>query len=115
MNTTDGVSTVAERVAAGAAWLDENRPRWEDYIDLERLMLDDEEDCILGQLYGGFNEAPDELVTPGWRATHLGFDLMLPSPWNQFPDEYQYTPERMRELEAEWRRLIESRRAEVTP
>jgi len=48
------VSTIAERVAAGAAFLDEHDPDWwkadvERAIDLETLALDWPDRCVLGQ------------------------------------------------------------------
>jgi hypothetical protein len=48
------VSAVAERVAAGAAFMDEHDPGWwradvEQAIDLDRLLMDQPDRCILGQ------------------------------------------------------------------
>lgn len=42
--------TIPERVAQGAAWLDEHYPGWERHIDLTRLDLSDPCRCVLGQL-----------------------------------------------------------------
>lgn len=44
----------AARVAAGAAFLDERMPGWAERIDLGRLDLDDECNCVIGQLTGDY-------------------------------------------------------------
>jgi hypothetical protein len=43
------VITIAERVAAGAAFLDEHDPGWWQRIDLPTLDLSCESHCVLGQ------------------------------------------------------------------
>lgn len=45
-------TSVEQRVAAGAAWLDEHEPGWERRIDLGVLELADDCRCVLGQLSG---------------------------------------------------------------
>jgi len=50
--------TLAERVAAGAEWLDANYPGWVDHVDLVLLDIRDCEDCVLGQLAGNYWHAP---------------------------------------------------------
>ncbi len=40
-----------EEVAAGAAWLDANRPGWVDGVDLETLDMNDCARCVLGQTF----------------------------------------------------------------
>lgn len=47
------MDTVADRVARGAAWLDENYPNWVDSIDLAVLDLADCYLCMMGQVYTG--------------------------------------------------------------
>lgn len=47
------MSTTAERVARGAAWLDEKYPGWFNKIDLSILDLADCTQCVLGQVYTG--------------------------------------------------------------
>lgn len=42
---------IAERVARGAAWLDENYPTWWERIDLATLNIASCSDCVLGQVY----------------------------------------------------------------
>lgn len=50
-----------ERVARGAAQLDETRPGWFRDVDLETLAVDDTESCVLTQLYGSFSEGVNAL------------------------------------------------------
>lgn len=45
--------SVAERVAHGAAWLDERYPGWVDAIDLGKLNVASCHACVLGQVYTG--------------------------------------------------------------
>lgn len=94
-------ATIEERIAAGAAWLDANRPGWVDRIDLDTLRLDNPCRCILGQEYGDFYTAPYEIRgVLGEMATQLGFDAKLTD------DGADYA-----ELTEAWQRLILARRA----
>lgn len=43
-----------DRIARGAALLDEEMPGWAEKISLEILDINDSEMCILAQLYGSF-------------------------------------------------------------
>ena len=69
--------TIAERVARGAALLDEKRPGWANRIIQEDLDMTSCHDCILGQVYGDYEI--------GWHSLDLqsgsefGFDL--PGGW----------------------------------
>ena len=86
----------------GAAFLTHVMPGWEDRVDLSRLNMVSETDCVAGQLYDGYVNALYSLF-PGMRATdkhavavRFGFDL---------PDwEGEYNPE---ERETQWTRLRE--------
>lgn len=69
------MSTVAERVARGAAWLDQKYPQWFLSIDLSILDLSDCTQCVLGQIYTGIIPQAEQgqvlaqairLVTQGW-------------------------------------------------
>ncbi len=51
---------LAKRVARGAALLDRVMPLWHLKIDLDRLDMDSNSNCIIGQLYGAFNVAETE-------------------------------------------------------
>ena len=90
------MSTIEERVARGAAWLDSELPGWVAEIDLNRLVLSSPCRCICGQLYGEYADRPDAI----WHtdAEH-GFNVFSddPSEWGA--------------LEDEWRRVITERRA----
>lgn len=43
-----------QRVAAGAAWLDERWPLWHNAIALDELDMSVCDRCVLGQVFGGF-------------------------------------------------------------
>jgi hypothetical protein len=112
-------ATVAERVAAGVAYLDEHDPKWwqergPNSISLSQLDLGNASKCVLGQrcpvdrwLRSGSTRFDAQLryITRGhgvwselseWAASH-GF---MASP--QKPGYYQLT--------AEWKRVIRARR-----
>lgn len=44
--------SIADRVAAGAEWLNENGPaEWWDRVNLKRLSVEDPITCVLGQVF----------------------------------------------------------------
>lgn len=99
--------TIEQRVAAGVAWLDENRPAWEETIDLDRLNLRDACLCVLGQVYGGFWK-----VVEGGRFAEDeadAFDIAAGMGFAGYDDERRDV---YYALDEGWRRVIESRRAE---
>lgn len=97
---TEEADTIAERVAAGARWLDEYEPGWVDRIDLESLDLGSCDRCIAGQLLGDFVNVDEQWPISTFRETDaLGFSLPL-----QRDLEYD-------DLTAAWRTLITARRA----
>ncbi len=103
------MSTIAERVARGAALLDEKMPGWAEHIDLDVLSLASSCRCVLGQLHPNL-EAPDDAYLDG--LSHLGVSTTDDSGYGfDTSDEDDGVYER---LTAAWRELIESRRA-VTP
>lgn len=60
--------TAENAVDNGIKWLDANGPEgWRDKIDLERLNMADGIDCILGQLYDSYWNAPEDV-----RGTTMG-------------------------------------------
>ena len=69
------LATFTERVQSGARLLDEKMPGWHDLIDIDRLDLENTENCVLGQVF-------EEPVTmPSWELS--GFDSpeeMIKSP-----------------------------------
>ena len=50
------MSTVTERVADGAAFLDEHQAGWDRDIDLVALDIGSSCECILGQIHGDFGK-----------------------------------------------------------
>ena len=90
------MATMTERVAAGAAWLDENQPGWWQRIDLGELNLASSCRCVLGQL------APPEITEDDrgtWTAIlyhfalldsdiRLGFNVSPGDSWDDLTDEW---------------------------
>lgn len=54
------MSDVVDRVARGAAWLDEKYPAWFEGIDLSTLDLGNCTRCVLGQVYTGVIPAAEQ-------------------------------------------------------
>lgn len=95
------MSTISERVQRGAEWLDTHRDTWFSDINLDELILSSPCDCVLGQLYGGFDDRPDDLED----AEDYGFNVQPHMSGSaEIAAEYDA-------LEAEWRRVITERRA----
>jgi hypothetical protein len=97
------MTAIAERVAAGAAFLDERVPDWwradrASAIDPDGLMIQSYCDCVLGQLFGTYGTGVVQLDLWDTSRTALGF----------FTDD---PPRETDVLEAEWKRLITERRA----
>lgn len=53
--------TVEERIERGAALLDEIRPGWRSQVNPDGLRMRSAEFCVLGQLYGNFYDAADDI------------------------------------------------------
>jgi hypothetical protein len=70
------------RVKAGAAFLDEKRPGWAAEIETFRLSLKSLCDCVLGQLYGFYEEAMSVLGLTSDRAIELGFTVEVYNPFS---------------------------------
>lgn len=104
--------SAAERVAAGAAWLDEHRPGWVDKIRITRLDLSSCTQCVLGQVYGHYFDAvsPDEATTTARPlrdadAAALGFEHRVDARNSAaVREDYAW-------LARAWRTLIRERRA----
>jgi hypothetical protein len=69
------MNDIADRVARGAAWLDEKYPAWFEGMDLSTLDLGNCTRCVLGQVYTGVIPAAEQgqvlaqaiaLVTAGY-------------------------------------------------
>ena len=101
--------TIEERVAKGAALLDEKVPGWEEKIDLDHLLMGTCQHCILGQAMGYY----------GSRQLHaLGFAPMDKDKSDEYMDvSYGFDKpsgahEYYTDLEAAWTTLILNRRKE---
>lgn len=113
--------TITERVAAGATWLDQNKPGWIERIRLNALSLNECEECVLGHVFGDYWRAPLADSNPNesmqatdehnLRAAAMGFTIEA-SEYNKFLNRGGDDP--WSALQAEWYRLIEERRA-VSP
>jgi len=50
--TPEMIVAADEAVATGIQWLNQNAPEnWRELVDLDKLDIDDPEDCILGQVF----------------------------------------------------------------
>lgn len=109
------MSTIAERVAAGAAFLDKREPGWDRRIDLDRLDLESACACVLGQLHFDKN-APDlsyiyairKLQIQEPRDAEFGFDVL------EGAEDFSAEEAEFEELTAEWKRVLTKRRTLVT-
>jgi hypothetical protein len=111
--------TIPQRVANGVIVLDRDHPGWIDRIDLDELHMNTACRCILGQAFGDYFDAPIGGTTnPEMERADLGFQSYVAVASAQECREIDTHPgERVRRdaeyraLEAEWRRVIEARRA----
>lgn len=103
---TTPTATVEQRVAAGAAWLDEHEPGWADRIDVAELDVGMSCSCVLGQLDGDFHDGMQERGLSVARAGQLGFTLTEDESSMNVSDEFDA-------LTAAWRQLIETRRSQT--
>jgi hypothetical protein len=103
------MATIAERVARGAALLDEREPGWWQRIDLGALDMDEPCECVLGQL------ATDKQVDwrRAWPLICNQFDVRA-SFWvadDERPSDVDLGFTGPPNLGEFWRELIEKRRA----
>jgi hypothetical protein len=96
------MTTVAERVARGAALLDEKLPGWDQRIDAVSLDIDLCESCVLGQLF-----AVDD---------HYGYltglrSLGVHHPASELDYGFDGSWDEIDDLTAEWKRVINGRRS----
>ena len=67
-----------ERVTKGHQWLDQNYPGWKEKIDLDTLELSSCLNCVLGQLYGHFDNSPFAEDGPEYlHGKEFGFDRFI--------------------------------------
>lgn len=102
------MTTIAERVAAGAAFLDEHEPGWDQRIDLGRLDIAAGCSCILGQLHGDYgvglsDSGVIDVDVPGYHLPEEAYGFV----WIGIDSEIT----EIRDLTAEWKRLIAARQA----
>lgn len=64
----------ARRVARGTKWLDKNHKGWAQKIAVSSLDMAEGPSCVLGQMFGGFWHAIDDLkLLTIAQSQHLGF------------------------------------------
>lgn len=99
------MASVAERVAAGMAFLEERRPYAAGEINLNWLDIRDCFDCALGQLYGSFDMGREALGLSVLAADEMGFTCASTADASDAAGDDEFA-----ELTAEWRRVITARR-----
>jgi hypothetical protein len=103
------MATIAERVAAGAAFLDEHDPGWWERIHLGRLDLNHTCNCVLGQAFADKSEWSNRYYGSGYDYALARFRLFCGGAGLGFDTEDDYEP--YEPLAAEWKRVITERRA----
>ncbi|GAA4626729.1 hypothetical protein GCM10023196_036150 [Actinoallomurus vinaceus] len=104
--------SIPERVAKGAALLDEKLPGWHDRIDLDQLRLSSPCNCILGQTWDGEVEHGDDpffLHANRLFGRESGVHVEAAHGFNSVHSG-RAAREEFGELTAEWRRIILARR-----
>lgn len=104
--------TIAQRVEAGAAWLDEHKPGWWHTINLDTLDIGSSCNCVLGQTYGDYTESP---FLARWDADDWQNYLGAVRGFNSSADVETREQEQadIAALTVAWRTLIEERRSGV--
>jgi hypothetical protein len=97
------MSTIAERVAAGAAFLDEHDPGWQERIDLDTLYIGSCERCILGQLHEDYAFGASWVYRTDYTADTHGLGFM-------FRGAFSHKHGDAEDLTDEWKRVIRERR-----
>jgi hypothetical protein len=93
--------SAADRVALGAALLDQQSPDWWRRVDLGELATDSCSHCVLGQLYGWYYTGLDRLGLKDDERVTYGFSERRWERWD---------PENYRVLDEAWVREIAHRR-----
>jgi hypothetical protein len=94
------MTTIAERVQAGATLLDEKRPGWWQDVSISNLAMSLGRSCVLGQLFGSFYDGQDDLDLSVEDSVKHGFDRS---------SDLEYTA-----LGNAWKALIRERRSQAT-
>ncbi len=74
------IEVLRERVERGAAFLDEHEPTWWKLLRENQLDLGHCDECVLGQIYGGYGRGLEALLGADdldWSVDH-GFTLLPP-------------------------------------
>lgn len=100
------MTTTQDRVKAGAALLDKERPGWANEIDVAELRMHDCDQCILGQIYRRFSKGLDWFGITRDDAARNGFDILIIDSTKQ--------REAYAELGRLWRAEIDARRNAAT-
>ncbi len=79
-------TSIEHRVARGAAFMDRERPDWENNVDLSTLNLADNEQCILGQRYGEYGIGTIVLGLSMRRQYRYGFIATRAGGCAEYPD-----------------------------
>ena len=105
-NDTAAQAEARARVERGAAWLDAQAPGWESKVDVGRLVMNNCSRCIIGQVFGHFEEFvnlhSEGRVRRGWEAEEFGFDVD-----DQFPSAHGYVSYEL--LTEAWTDLLKRR------
>ena len=64
----------AQRVSAGAKFLDSVHYTWANKVDIAKLAMQDGESCIVGQLYNGYETGLSRLGISSTKAMSYGFE-----------------------------------------
>lgn len=80
--------SVEEAVSFGVAILDEHTPGWADSIDVPTLILSDGGQCVLGQLFGTYDQGCELLGIYEETPTRCGFNVEGQKPWQPLQDEW---------------------------
>jgi hypothetical protein len=103
------IEAIAERVAAGAALLDEKIPGWRDEINIKTLDLVSFRQCILGQLFGHYRDGLEALDVSPEGAFGRATDV-LGRPYGFYPsdkDSYAEEAEELKLLTVAWTHKIQ--------
>jgi hypothetical protein len=96
--------TPQERVQAGALYLDCEFDRWQKLINLNRLDMHGRSACILGQVYGDYNKAIEELGLSDEECVDYGFINIRDSKCDGFADDIVNLEDAWTEYIIQWRK-----------
>lgn len=110
---TASIETLHRRgnVRSGALLLDSWRPGWADEVNLKRLDMLDPNDCVIGQVFGDFDEGCDELgiYNEPFAQSGFGFMVAIVGDHETEREQARATTRVYRELTKLWRREVLAR------